>query len=607
MIWCVMNYRWQKTIIIAVLSVFFIAACRTVLPAPDSSKALSRTEGIAYLTDFIERGMQSGKVTGAAVALVDEDSVIWSRGFGYADRENDIIVTDRTVFGAGSISKMFTACAVMQLVEQGLIDLDTPVRTYLPEFTVQSRFPEQREITPRLLLSHMSGLESDITFGMWNSECEGLTDFHDILPYLCTRHMAYKPGYIFSYCNPGFDLLGLIIERVSGQDFCTYIRQQIFLPLGMDTASFEPIALRTDLPAGLASRGYYAGSDRSWPGYTIRDIPAGSLNLSVRDLARFMRMILNGGSLDGRHIVSRETLVQMQTVQNEDNPFGFGSKIGLGCFLNHDSLGYAGTYCGHGGDTILFHASLDLLPGQKLGAVVLINTRSSDAVAPALSAQILKTALHMEHGFTCTPPKKTPVREANIPVSELEALTGDYETAGGLVHISRTGNRLETEFGGRKLQFVSLECGWFRAQYKLLGIIPVSVPAMKDVYFSVQKAEDRLLLLVKHQGIITVYGSRIKPVALSQAWQGRTGDYEVVNCSVERKSITFPPAPALYIKDGYLRYSPDNGKYELVLLPVNDTEAVVAGLGRGRGQTIYVREFAGRECLDISGWMLGRK
>ena len=129
-----------------------------------------------YMSWLIKKEMKRNNITGLSIALVDGQKVVWSAGFGYADKVNNIPATSQTVYGAGSISKLFTATATMQLAEQGKIDIDKPLQTCLPRFSIKTRFPDAGPITPRNIMTHHSGLPSDLRKGMWSKKPEPFTE-----------------------------------------------------------------------------------------------------------------------------------------------------------------------------------------------------------------------------------------------------------------------------------------------------------------------------------------------------------------------------------------------------------------------------------------------
>ena len=160
----------------------------------------------------IEKKMKKSKVKGASIALVVGDSIVWSEGFGYADAENKIEATPETQYRVGSVTKLFTGIAVMQLNEKSLINIDEPVHKFFPEFNIKSRFGSIDEITHRNVMTHTAGLPCDIMRGFVSTEPES---YMKEIEYLNKEYTIYAPNTVHAYSNPGYNLLGCMVEEVS--------------------------------------------------------------------------------------------------------------------------------------------------------------------------------------------------------------------------------------------------------------------------------------------------------------------------------------------------------------------------------------------------------
>lgn len=275
--------RWT----VLLLTVCF-AGCSSPPVRPESVARGDYGKVAEYVSALVRYQMKKHDVTGLSIALVDNQRVIWSEGFGYADKAGDVPASPETVYRAGSISKLFTATAVMQLAERGKMDIDRPLGDYLPGFSIRTRFAEPASITPRSIMTHHSGLPSDYLKGMWSRNPEPFTG---VAGRIREEYAANPPGVVFSYSNLGMTLLGDVIGKVSGRDFVDLVRDEILLPLGMNHSSFSPSADRTP----PAAKGYRKGKEAE-----DRDIPAGGLNTSVLDLSRFVRMVFAGGKAGDR-------------------------------------------------------------------------------------------------------------------------------------------------------------------------------------------------------------------------------------------------------------------------------------------------------------------
>ena len=228
--------------------------------------------------------MKRFDVQGLSIALVDDQKIAWSRGFGYADVNKRVPARPETVYPAGSIAKLFTIAAALQLQEQKRIDIDQPLRSYLPEFSFQTRFPDSRPITVRSIMTHHSGLPSDYLRGMISRAPISLVDRASGLK---REWVAYPPDFIFSYSNAAIQLLGYLAEKASGKDFVSYTNESLFQPMGMSHTSFvvEPY-MRPFL-----SKGYRSG--RESEEILLQPVPSPDCPIytSAVDLGRFIEMI----------------------------------------------------------------------------------------------------------------------------------------------------------------------------------------------------------------------------------------------------------------------------------------------------------------------------
>jgi CubicO group peptidase (beta-lactamase class C family) len=218
---CVLS-RW--TILLLTVS---IAGCSGAPTRPESVGRGDYAKVAQYVSALVRYEMKKRDVTGLSIALVDDQRVVWAEGFGYADKAGKIPASPETVYRAGSISKLFTATAAMQLAEQGRLDIDRPLGDYLPGFSIRTRFVDEAPVTPRSIMTHHSGLPSDYLKGMWTRNPESFTRLADRVR---DEYAANPPGTVFSYSNLGVTLLGDAIGKVAGRDFVSHVRDEILLP-----------------------------------------------------------------------------------------------------------------------------------------------------------------------------------------------------------------------------------------------------------------------------------------------------------------------------------------------------------------------------------------
>ncbi|MFO0699978.1 MAG: serine hydrolase domain-containing protein [Nitrospira sp.] len=556
-----------------------------------------------YIRWFVHQQMKKHNVTGLSLALIDDQRIMWAEGFGYADKAHNVPATPETLYRAGSITKLFTATAIMQLVERGLIDLDQPITTYLPEFSVKTRFPDAPPITIRHVLTHHSGLPRDMLRGMWTANPQ---PYATVLDDLKEAYVSYPPNYIFSYSNLGMTVLGQVIERMSSEPYGAYVSRAIFDPTGMTTASIETGVASSPLMAHAYNKG------KEEPELPLRDIPAGGLNASVLDLARFVQMVFAQGRSGDHRIVKPETLTMMLTPQNDEVPLDLDLKMGLGWLLA-DLLDFRvtglGTVASHAGGTLHFLSQLATLPDHKLGAVVMSNSSPSAEIVNKIAAELLTSA--MEAKSETLSKAATPADSAVTPLSpaQLAEYEGRYSTAFGMMKVARSGDHLRAEAMGKSFWLVPRSRQELGIEYKWLGLVPIDLGPLGKMTFSHAMMAGRDVLIARnHQQSRMVMGERIHPVPIPSAWLRRVGHYEIMDLPAEEINVD---QLRLSIQDGFLvvtgRFTkPKPVEFTLPLKPLSDTEAVVMGLGVGTGETIEVIQQSGEEFGHFSGYRLKR-
>ena len=291
---------------------FALGLAASLLPVGAASVAGSGEDVVANMIatyrQRIPELMAEQDVPGLAIAVVDRDRVLWTEGFGDRDDQGDPVTPD-TIFSLQSMSKLFTATAVMQAVEAGRLDLDEPITTYLPDFTVRSAFeahPERR-ITLRMLLSHTAGLTHEAPVGNSNELDPGTFDEHVLS--ISDTWLRFPVGSGFAYSNLGIDLAGYILERIEGRPFADLMRDSLLVPLGMDRSTFDRAAIRADDNRAVPHVDYYSDPPIYEP-----VTAAGGLYSSADDLARFLRFELDEGILDGRTVLGPDSMREMRRI-----------------------------------------------------------------------------------------------------------------------------------------------------------------------------------------------------------------------------------------------------------------------------------------------------
>jgi len=320
----------------------------------------------AFVDGVMAEQLKSYHIPGATVAVVADGELLFAKGYGYADlATHRPVVAERTVFRAGSVSKVFTWTAVMQQVEKGKVDLDADVNDYLTDFKIPPAFG--KPVTVADIMTHTAGFE-DRRVGILKAGPDGLkplaTYLKDGVPA-----RVFPPGEVPAYSNYGASLAGYIVEVVSGVPFDQYVEKNIFEPLGMERSTFrEPVppALAADVAVGYEFEG---GAFEAQDFELLQEYPAGSMSATAPDMARFMLAHLQEGRYGSRRILGEAAAREMHRRLFTADPRVNGWVHGfMEMTLNGERVVW------HGGDTIYFHTALALFPERGVGVYVSYNS-----------------------------------------------------------------------------------------------------------------------------------------------------------------------------------------------------------------------------------------
>jgi serine beta-lactamase-like protein LACTB, mitochondrial len=329
----------------------------------------------------VTKFMSTTHAPGVSVGIVENNHFLWSQGFGFADLENSVPATSRTLYRLASVSKPITAVAALQLSERGKLDLDAPVQKYCPAFP-----QKEAPITTRQVLGHLGGIRHYKSDSQDDPEAGNTKHFDDPisagLKFFANDPLVAKPGTKFSYSTQGFTLVGCVIEGASGQKYMPYVISNIFAPAQMAQTAED------DLLAIIPYRTRYYQTDKAGkvenadlldPSYKV---PGGGWLSSADDMARFEVAMLND------RLVSRASRDAMWTAQHTAD--GKATQYGLGWGIGSEKdLGVK--YVGHGGGQQGTSTYMMLVPERQAGVMVLIN--SNDLDAAALATDVMKIVL----------------------------------------------------------------------------------------------------------------------------------------------------------------------------------------------------------------------
>ena len=320
---------------------------------------------------------------GLAVALVSRDEVLWAEGFGFRDAEHRGRVDADTMFGILSVSKTVTVTGLMIAVQEGLLRLDVPIKTYLPEFRLQSRSGEDpmSVITLRHLLSMTSGLTHDAPVG--NNADPFTPSYADHIRSISRTWLRFKTGERAEYSNLGVELAAYILETVIRKPFTEYVRENVFDPLGMTRSTYDMDRIRADENRAV-------GNNKAFERVPLDNpMPApGGVYASISDMARFLRFHLNRGRQDGKPLLEEKWLSFMQTIPfpMKDQARGYG----MGLWPGYYHLGGRDVRTlEHGGGGFGFRCQMKWLPDLGYGVMVMTNAQDHDNVNEDLVEEIL--------------------------------------------------------------------------------------------------------------------------------------------------------------------------------------------------------------------------
>ena len=333
------------------------------------------SEALRLIDVWLEAQRDYEQLPGMSVAIVENQEVIFARGYGLADLEKKIKATPETIYSICSISKLFTAVAIMQLRDAGKLRLDDEVSEYLPWFNIKQQYPESGPITIRSLLTHSSGLPRESDYPYWSKP-----DFHfptreQLKEKLGQQKTLYPPSTYFQYSNLGIALLGEIVAEISGMSYDDYVNEKILKPLGMtDTRPYLP----KELWRGQLATGYSSltrnGTREMLPFFQTEGIkPAAGFSSTVLDLAKFASWQFRLLERGGEEVLKAPTLREMHRVHWMDPDWKTSWGLGFEVYQMDGK-----TMVGHGGSCPGYRSILMMEPGKKQAFVVMINASGTN-------------------------------------------------------------------------------------------------------------------------------------------------------------------------------------------------------------------------------------
>jgi CubicO group peptidase (beta-lactamase class C family) len=370
------------------------------------------SEPIRVIDAWLDAQKDYGKIPGISVGIVSDQDLIWQKAYGYSDMELNNKTSDSTIYSICSISKLFTAIAILQLRDQGKFDLDDQISEYLTWFNLQQTYPEGAPITIRSLLTHSSGVPRDSDYPYWADPDFPFPSKEKVIKKLAEQKTLYPASFVYQYSNLGMALLGFLIEEVSGLKYEDYVDKYILLPLKLNnTRPYMPEPLRK----GKLATGYSVesrdGKREELEFFQPKGLaPAAGYSSTVEDLAKFISWQFHIVENPKDPILNGNTLKEMQRINWIDPDWKNPRGLGFGIYKTEGV-----TMIGHAGSCPGYLSQLKMLTDKKLGFIVMINCQGVD------SYRFVNAMYNILNQYNSTPNEKDTIE------SDLEQYCGIYQ------------------------------------------------------------------------------------------------------------------------------------------------------------------------------------
>lgn len=537
--------------------------------------------------------IKKNKVVGMSIAIVDSGKIVYSKGYGFANREKNIAATDKTIYRIGSCSKSFTSLSIMQLHQKKRLNYQNSVKNYLPELTIGSRFNDNNPIYISDMMSHLSGLPCDIANGFF---CDAPPNEKWVIEELNKQTTISTRAYKHAYSNVAYGLLGEVIARQSESTYNNYLQENIFSPLKMSSSFVE----MSDKYLPELSQGYFKNKPFKEP--LIRDAAAGLIHSNVIDMSNYLMMYLNKGQFNGSTILSEDLISEMEKNRTKDVVLSHSENWGYGLYnktvwIKNGKDSVATNITGHAGDTYVFHADFAYIRDLNIGVVVLTNsdtgpsTRSGARLLRIYLKEAKKRILNLNYSDT-----KDSTAFYNETNCKPEEITGVYNTGEILVNVKNL-KKIKFKQGPAKIVLKQKDANLntYKVKAMLLGIIPIKI---KDQEFQFVKLKDGIYAKAVNtktkEDEYLVYKTQV--TNQMSDWKNKFGKYKILNANYPCTNCPYGVHEGMTLnlseKKGFLKLetkgkTPDlNGTVYANILSAE--LAVTGGIGRGTGESLRV-------------------
>jgi len=524
---------------------------------------------------YLELIMETEDITGLSVGFVDHDGFSWAAGLGHADAENQVRASQYTIYPVASLTKMITAIAVMQLVDAGLVSLQDPIARHLEDFEIRSRFDDEDSIRIVHLLGHYAGVPRDIYKGLMTSESDlrpGLLD------HLSEQYLAFSPEVKYLYSNIGYELLGKMVEEVTGQGFPAYANAHILEPLGMSNSGFGREYTQKD----NFSKAYVPFFDEAYHEFPSTLEASGGLYSNTRDMTELLRWILARGETEP--VLPEDLAGQMFADQKTSKSLDIGLLSGWSWVMEEHPEPMKGIYAYQIGSTLHYNAVMAVAPCHHIGVVLLANTGGVLGALEDIARLIVQAAIQKQTGESFSeeilaelPPQKEPPEDA------IKQVTGKYLLQNELMTLSSMNGDLIVNTSGQNFQAFYHEDGWFSIS--------------EELRFKTIPWDDTNVLIIDRNGRIFPAGTDIMGrYNIPEDIFSIIGHYEVDNIDPDNEEVVYEEA-IVSLQDGLMqirfvlnRHQQKVFQYDFAsfnLIPVSEHEAIIGGFGMYKGETVF--------------------
>ncbi len=569
-----MKFKYSKIILTAIL-IAYITGCSTAVKPKHFSSELNK---YAYLKKdmdvMIEKNMSTYNIRGISISMTEKNKIIYTKGFGYIDKDHDIKVTPQTLFRTASVSKAFTSIAMMKLEEKRKINIDSPIKKYLPLFRFKY-YPKEtkRSVSIRTIMTHHSGIPN-ISSAYELSDNE--LNYNQILNKLKGEYLTAPTGIIYNYSNLGIALLGGVIENKTHKPYSQYMQKNILAPLGMHASKFTTKYSQDKFP------------------YQHVALPTMGLVSNVVDLSRFIIMLNNEGKIENKKFLKKSTIDKILKIQNGNTKLDVGRKIGLGVDIDTQKLGKEYTIYSRIGSLERNRACIMFMPKLKIGVVILANTTTDYHNIKQIAYEAIIKLWEVKTG------NKFVAHKANALAIKAYNISGKYNVENfGAISILKDSDNTYTMKQLATNEPLKIKRNTDNSYSLVLNMVMnifASNPFKNKKFYFTKIDGKSVIVLEDEYGNRDVVGQKIKKKNIPDNWKKALGEYVDESGKV---GLT------LKYNKHYLERAWKENNAEIFsefIKPINENEAIVDNLVTKSRITLQIKKDKdGREFIQHLG------